>query len=470
MGMINWFWIFATIFIALLILVSTKAFKRDRSIDEYMLAGSNIGAILGVLTYAAALFSAFIFIGVPDFFRVHGVGAWILLPVSDGVMFFIIFWFGYKLRKKAREIGFKGMAGMMRDIYGNKWAGYLVFIGAFLFLIPYVAIQIRGMSMFFTAIFPDIMPVWGWALIIVGIMLTYSEIGGLKAIVFSDAIQGVLLLVVLSIIGYNCVIHFGNVKELFNQVQNVDDRLLSTPGPKGLFTVQFLIASFLAIILLPLSQPQFSSRIVVMKNMKETYKMAGGVSIVAFIVFVATALIGMYGAVEYSSSSTVEFVQNALLFDQPNFLAGLAIVGLFAAVLSTSNAQIFALGSEFRSLLKGTDKSVLIRTKTALFIFAAIVMGFSVVISDELVLLARVSFTGTSMLTPVILIGVISKKKPGKELLIISAIALLTFILSLFQIIPENILGVRTDLGLYSILFVVMAASVFIRKTIWIKS
>ena len=464
--MTRWFWIFGTIFIILLILASSRAFKKNRTIDDYMLAGSNIGAILGVLTYAAALFSAFIFIGVPDFFRVHGVGAWIFLPVSDGMMFFMIFWFGYNLRKKAREIGYKGMAGMMRDIFGNKWAGYLVFIGAFLFLIPYVAIQIRGMSMFFTAIFPDMLPAWAWALIIVVIMLAYSELGGLKAIVFSDAVQGVLLLTVLSIIGYNCINHFGNVKELFNQVQQVDESLLSTPGPKSLFTTQFLIASFLAIVLLPMTQPQFSSRIVVMKSMKETYKMAGGVSIVALIVFVATAFIGMYGSVKYADSPTVEFVQNALLFDQPNFLAGLAIVGLFAAVLSTSNAQIFALGSEFRSLLKGDDKIVLARTKIALFIFALIVMFFSVIISDELVLLARVSFAGTSMLTPVILVGVLSKKAPGKELLVISAIALFVFLFSVFELIPESVMGMRTDLGLYIILFVITIISIVARGTL----
>jgi SSS family solute:Na+ symporter len=464
--MTSWFWFFSVIFIVLLILASTKAFKKNRSIDDYMLAGSNIGAILGVLTYAAALFSAFIFIGVPDFFRVHGVGAWIFLPVSDGMMFFMIFWFGYNLRKKARETGYKGMAGMMRDIFGSKWAGYLVFTGAFLFLIPYVAIQIRGMSMFFTAIFPEMLPSWGWALIIVAIMLAYSELGGLKAIVFSDAIQGILLLIVLSFIGYNCIIHFGNVRELFNQVQQVDERLLSTPGPEGLFTTQFLFASFLAIVLLPITQPQFSSRIVVMKSMKETYKMAGGVSVVALIVFVATAFIGMYGSVEYNDAPTVEFVQNALLFDQPNFLAGLAIVGLFAAVLSTSNAQIFALGSEFRSLLKGDDQSVLIRTKIALFIFAIIVMVFSVIISDELVLLARVSFAGTSMLTPVILVGVLSKKQPGKELMIVSAFALFIFLLSVFELIPENVLGIRVDLGMYVILFLTTLISVFLRGTL----
>ena len=53
--MTKWFWIFGIIFIILLILASSRAVKRNRSIDDYMLAGSNIGAILGVLTYAAAL-------------------------------------------------------------------------------------------------------------------------------------------------------------------------------------------------------------------------------------------------------------------------------------------------------------------------------------------------------------------------------------------------------------------------------
>ncbi|MEN8202349.1 MAG: sodium:solute symporter family protein [Bacteroidota bacterium] len=462
--MISWFWIFSIAFILLLVLVSTKAVRQNKSIDDFMLAGSSVGALLGILTYAAALFSAFIFIGVPDFFRVHGVGAWIFLPVSDGIMFFMIFWFGYHLRKKAKEIGYKGMAGMLVTIYRTKWAGYIVFVAAFIFLIPYVAIQIRGISMFFTAIFPDTMPHYGWAILIISVMLLYSEIGGLKAIVFSDAIQGVLLLIVLTIIGYNSVQHIGNIEELFNQVKQTDASLLSTPGPKGLFTTQFLIASFLVIVLLPASQPQFSSRIAIMKNMKETYRMAAGVGVVALLVFVATALIGMYGSVMYTESSTQEFVENALLFDQPDIVAALAIVGLFAAVLSTSNAQIFALGSEFRSLLKGDDKKNFRQTKIALFIFAMIVLVFSVIIGDELVLLARMSFAGTAMISPIVIIGVISKRTPGKEIIIASSIALLLFLLSLFNLFPAEIMGWRLDLALMIVLFIISVISIFVRK------
>jgi SSS family solute:Na+ symporter len=429
-----------------------------------MLAGSNIGAMLGMLTYAAALFSAFIFMGMPDFYRVHGVGAWIFLAVSDGAMFFFIFWFGYYLRNKAKTVGFKGMAGMMSNVYQTKWAGYIVFVGAFLFLIPYVAIQIRGISIFFNAIFPELLPSWGWALIIVVIMLAYGIIGGLKAIVFSDAIQALLLLIVLWIIGYNCVKYFGNVSNLFNQVEMVDDRLLSTPGPQGLFTVQFLMASFISILLLPATQPQFSTRIVVMRSMRETYRMAAGLCLVSLLVFVATAFIGMYGAVRYTAASTRDFISNTLLFDQGEALAALAIVGLFAAVLSTSNAQVFALGSEFRSLIKGDDKSVLLKTRISLVLFTVVVLIFSVMMSDELVLLARVSFTGTSMIAPIILVGILSKKQPGKELIIASAIALFLFLISLSEYIPDEIWGIRVDLALHGFLVLVILISLFIRS------
>ncbi|MEN8116697.1 MAG: sodium:solute symporter family protein [Bacteroidota bacterium] len=463
--MISWFWILSVVFVLMLVLVSTRAVKTSKNVNDFMLAGSSVGGLLGTLTYAAALFSAFVFIGVPDFFRVHGVGAWIFLPVSDGIMFFMIFWFGYHLRKKVKEIGYRGTAGMMSKIFGNKWAGYVVFIAAFLFLIPYVSIQIRGISMFFIAIFPNAFPLWGWALLIISIMLIYSEIGGLKAIVFSDAIQAILLLTVLVIIGYNSVQHFGNIKEMFVQVKQTDPALLSTPGPKGLFTPQFLITSFLAIILLPVTQPQFSSRIAIMKNMKETYKMATGVGIIAFFVFAATALIGMYGSVVYSGSTTQEFVENALLFDQPNIIAALAIVGLFAAVLSTSNAQVFALGSEFRSLLTGPEKVNFRNTKIALFVFGMIVLFTSVVIGDELVLLARMSFAGTAMIAPIVLVGVFSKKKPGVEIIISSFIALVLFTLSLANVLPTEMFGVRLDVVLMAALFVISVVSVVSRGT-----
>jgi len=89
-----WIFIFFGIFFSLLAFASWKSYSRKRSAEEFMLAGKSIGTFLGFMTFSAALFSAFTFMGMPDFFRNHGIGAFTFLALSDGVMVFFIVWFG----------------------------------------------------------------------------------------------------------------------------------------------------------------------------------------------------------------------------------------------------------------------------------------------------------------------------------------------------------------------------------------
>jgi solute:Na+ symporter, SSS family len=451
--MTGWLIFFFTLFLASLGYASYKSYSKNRTSDEFMLAGSNIGAILGFLTFSAALFSAFTFMGMPDFFRTHGVGAWIFLALSDGFMVFMLIWFGYSLRKRAAAVGYKGVAGFVQTCFQSKYAGYLIFASSFLFLIPYVAIQIRGISIFLNAAFPDLLPYWSWSAILVVLMLIYSEIGGLKAIMYSDAIQGVILLAVIWIIGVTCLNMAGGMEAATQKVAESNSALLSLPGPKGLFSSPFLIASAIAIILIPVSQPQFTTRLVVMKDLKSVHKMAYAVGIFAILVILPTAFIGLYGAVKYPEASTADFLSNSLLFDQAKPVAALAVVGLFAACLSTTNAQIFALGTELRSLLTGSDQKIMRTTKLSIFVFSIIVLVFSTYMSDELVLLARVSFTGTSMIAPVVL-GAVLFKNPPKSLIILSSFALGYFVLSLLEWVPSKIGTLPLDFTMYCVLFI----------------
>lgn len=462
----TWIYIFFGIFFLLLALASWKSYRRNRSAEEFMLAGKSIGSILGFLTFSAALFSAFTFMGMPDFFRNHGIGAWTFLAFSDGVMVFFILWFGYLLRKKAKEHNFQGVAGLMVSSYRTKWAGVAMFASAFIFLIPYVAIQIRGISIFLEAAFPGMLPSWGWALFMVFMMLVYAEIGGLKAIVYSDAIQGLILLLVIWLIGATSIAAFGNVGDVFAAVEKVNADLLSTPGPKGLFSWQFLLGSMIAVVMIPVTQPQLTTRLVIVKNLASMKKMAYAVGFFAILVITPTIFIGMYGAVKYPDASASEFLSQALLFDQAAPVAALAIVGLFAACLSTTNAQIFALGNELRSLMQGEEKKVMRITRVSLLFFAAVVFLFSTLMSDQLALLARVSFTGTAMMAPIVLLAVISKMPPPKGVIVLSSLALITYLLSLAGFVPETLGGLRLDLWLYLVLFAGTLLIVLVKKSL----
>lgn len=462
--MTTWVIILGALYLSMLAYVATRSFKRNKTAEDYLLAGSNIGIALGFLTFAATLFSTFTLLGMPDFFRTHGVGAWIFLAVSDGGMVFLVLWFGYHLRKKVAQKGFKGVAGLLAQCYGNRWAGYVSLAGVFLFLVPYAAIQIRGIAIFLTAVFPEALPPWGWSAAIVAIMLLYSETGGLKAIMHADAVQGLILLVVTWIIGISCVEYFGNIKSLFQELESVNEALLSVPGPEGLFTPQFLIASFLVILMIPVTQPQLTIRIVIMRNLWSTHLMAVAVGIFAILIILPTIFIGLYGAIRYPELSTADFLPQVLLYEQSGFIAAVTVVGLLAAGLSTTDSQIFALGTELRSLLSGSETQNLKITKAAIVGFAIIALIFSILASDQLVMLARVSFAGTSMLAPMILSAVLSNRKPSGYIIIFTAVGLVIFIASLMGILPSHVGAVRMDLLLLTSIGLLTVISFLIRR------
>ncbi|HMB62918.1 MAG TPA: hypothetical protein VKN36_07590, partial [Eudoraea sp.] len=346
--MLTNFIIAGLVYLTVLIFLIRRTRLKEKTTSSYLLAGGNIGFVIGLFTTAATLFSAFTVVGMPDFFRTHGIGAWIFLAVSDAMMVYALIRVGEILRRKARKLEFKGMAGLMVTTYGSKLAGYVAFGGAVIFLVPYISVQISGISIFLNAAFPEAIPVWGWSLMIVAIMILYSETGGLRAIMYNDTLQGVLLFVTLWVIGYSCIDHFGSISSMFEQVRSVKEELLSVPGPKGLFTPQFLIISALAIILLPFTQPQISTRVIIMKSNSALRNMAIGLGIVAILVILPTLFMGMYGAVLYPNASTQEFIGHVLLYDQASGIAAMGLIGLIAAAISTSDSQIFALGTELR--------------------------------------------------------------------------------------------------------------------------
>ena len=441
------------IYLGLLVSFTLLTRKKEKDSKNYFLAGSNIGAFLGLFTFAATLFSTFTLLGMPDFFRTHGVGAWIFLAVSDLVMVFAVLWVGYYMRRQAKEVQYLGMAGFMQHCYRNKWAGFVAFGGAFLFLIPYVAIQIRGVAIFLAEAFPNGLPMAAYAVAMVVVMLIYSEIGGLKAIIYSDVLQGILLLIVIWIIGFVCLDRMGGIQGMFQTLQTQNEALLSTPGPKGLFNFQFLFGSMVAIVMIPFTQPQVSTRLMIMKDQKALFRTAIGLGSFAILVILPTVFLGMYGAIQYPDASVSEFLGNTLIRDQAPYLGAFVIIGLIAAAISTADSQIFALGGETRSLLKGEDKQMIAYARIAILVFAIMALIFALLSSDQLVLLARASFAGTSLLAPMIFTGIFSKRAHQfRTIPLLTGLAIVILVLSQLSLIPGQLLGVRMDLALLIVL------------------
>jgi len=140
------------------------------------------------------------------------------------------------------------------------------------------------------------------------------------------------------------------------------------------------------------------------------------------------------------------------LGEQHEMIAALIIIGLFAAAMSTSDSQLFAMGNEIKGLLGLKEDDNLRPVRFVILLFALSSLIFSLLSSDELVLLARLSFSGTALMGPMIILGVFSNRPQGFAMILLSFLALLIFILSNLGWFPKQILSFRTDLLLMILL------------------
>jgi SSS family solute:Na+ symporter len=271
-----------------------------------------------------------------------------------------------------------------------------------------------------------------------------------------------ILLTITLLIAAICLDQMGGWASMFKQVEEKSPQLLSIPGPTGLLNTQFLLVSFLTIVLMPISQPQLFARFTVMRDERSMIEMVLGMSVFVFLIITPTIAIGMYGAINYPDIPASEFWVNTLVNDQPEFIGALAVVGLLAAAMSTTDSQLFALESEVSPTIQKRSFR-----KLPGLIFAIMAFGLAVLSSSELLLLATASFAGTSLLAPMILLAVLSKDGEHPPLLIpfICGASLLIYLVSLLSgLVPQLIFGYRLELFLLSLNAIIVGFFYFLRE------
>ena len=80
--------IIGSLYTGALFFLSYRSRKEIKTSSDFMLGGAKIGLVLGFMTFAATLFSTFTLMGMPDFSRNNGVGAWVFLAFSCLFRFF----------------------------------------------------------------------------------------------------------------------------------------------------------------------------------------------------------------------------------------------------------------------------------------------------------------------------------------------------------------------------------------------
>jgi len=185
-----------------------------------------------------------------------------------------------------------------------------------------------------------------------------------------------------------------------------------------------------------------------MRDANAMKRMSVLLGVFAILVIASTIPIGMYGAVYYPELATSEFLSRTLITDQIPIIGAAVLVGLVAAAISTADSQLFALGLELQSMLPGNAERNLPRTRVAILCFALSAFVVAINSTDQLVLLARISFAGTALLAPMIIAAIFAPRRPGRTVIAATAAALIVFLSAAMGVLPNSIGEYRLDLVL----------------------
>lgn len=228
-------------YVLVLIGIGVVGFMRGKSTEEdYYLAGRRQGMIVTALTLMATFFSSAALLGVPGIIYKDGLAFVVFalnLPVSGGAVYVL----GSKISRLGRAKGYVTPAEMVSDYYGSAVAlRVLVALAGFLYVVPYVVMQISAGGHLAQRMFPDMQPVkGGWDMFVIGstvmsvIMMLYIIVGGMRSVAWADVVQGTLLLVGMLLAGVATIAALGGVGGYFEEVNKLPTAELSMPGLTG---------------------------------------------------------------------------------------------------------------------------------------------------------------------------------------------------------------------------------------------
>jgi Na+/proline symporter len=186
--------------------------RRVASQQDYLLGGRTLGLGLCTASMFATWFGAETCIGAAGEVYQHGLGAVSADPFGYGLCLIL---FGLFIAGELRARGYVTLA----DLFGERFSPAVERVVALILLpgsVLWAAAQIRAFGHVFASASPGLDPTVGIACA-AGITILYTASGGLLADVYTDLLQGIVLVVTLLVLALGVCLGVGSLDAVIEQ-------------------------------------------------------------------------------------------------------------------------------------------------------------------------------------------------------------------------------------------------------------
>ncbi|MBU7022534.1 MAG: sodium:solute symporter family protein [Theionarchaea archaeon] len=405
--------LFAYILVA--VYIGFRGYKTTKhTLEDYFLGGRGIGVILLFFTMYATYQSAYMYIGVTGFTYTHGIGIW-YSNVANLLWGFLFLLIAIPMWKLGKNFGYVTQADFFADRFGSELLRLIIALWMVLGLTPYIGSQVLATGRTLNTISGGVLTLGVAAALYIITVIIYTSLGGLRGVVWTDLVQGLLMLIFIWLGVFVIVGKVGGFGALFEQVQAAKPELLTIPGPNGLLTPRAWFGFLLVDALGGIMWIQNWMRYYVGKTWRTMAMMSFLVPIGTTLTFLPAMLIGLSGVVLEPGLASGDAIFPTLMVNYlPVWVVMGLIVGLFAASMSTVDSLSLALSAsiskDIYGLIKpGTDEAKLVRMGR-FWIIAVLVagglVGYAAAGTYIVVLLTLLSLGLSAVLFPVAVAGI----------------------------------------------------------------
>ena len=433
--------------------------KKNTSID-YLLANQEIKPWLAAISAIATSNSGYMFIGQIGFTYVYGLqSVWLMFGLIFGD--FISSLFVHKnIRKKSQELKVVSFANLVSKWHGKNYKYVQLFGGVIIliFLSTYAAAQLNAGSKSMHILFGlD----YRLGAIIGGvIVLLYCFSGGIRASIWTDAAQSLVMIIAMFLMVFFGIEKLGGFSSFINQLHEVSPDYMKW-FPSTNFS-ELYIAPYMFIIgwffsgLGVIGQPHVMVRFMAIDNTKNIpktriyyytwYTLFYSLTILA--AFVARLL------VPETNNLDPELALPTLALNLlPEFFVGLVLAGIFAATMSTADSQILACTASITNDLLLNKKNNYFINKLVTLIVTVFVVTIAINDNKNVFNLVLMSWsTLACCFSPLLIVNSLQQKVSEFLSLMMMIIPLITLLLwryfglseFIYEVAPGIVSGILT--------------------------
>jgi len=333
------------VYLAIIFAIALWSRGEARSLEGYYLAGRRLPYWVAAFSTNATGESGWLLLGLSGMGYLLGVHAlWIVVGETLGV------WLGWRLVARRLKVAADRSGSItVPDFLDDalKGSGSKLRIAAVFIILSMVAAYVTAQMMATGKVFSSFLPLQYSSGVLLGgaITLAYTAYGGFKAVAYSDVLQGVLMLLALTVLpiaGWLAI-----QGPFWESLEAADPALLDPTGGMGLGPEGLIaIASFIFLGFAFMGAPQLLTRFMAIRDPAEIGS-ASRIAVLCIILFdLGAVFTGLTGRILFPDLADVETVLPSMargLF--PPIVTGLFMVMVLAAIMSTVDSLLILASS-----------------------------------------------------------------------------------------------------------------------------